>query len=90
MTEELRVKNEEIIMKNADTVCTKIRELLESIPPDDFDFMRTNTAERLIFEALLWGSSNEYEAVGICEVAKKNFINIGDEIQSEKQAKNKE
>ena len=85
MTESLRAKNEEIIEINTERVCNKIKELLDSIPPDDFDYMRSTMAERLIFEALLWGSFNEYEAVGICEIAKTNFIKIGDRIQSKEQ-----
>jgi len=85
MTESLRAKNEDIIEINTERVCNKIKELLDSIPPDDFDYMRSTMAERLIFEALLWGSFNEYEAVGICEIAKMNFIKIGDKIESKEQ-----
>ncbi len=85
MTEELRAKNEEIIKINTETVCNKIKQLLDSIPFSDLGYMRSQAAERLISESLVWGSFNEYEAVGICEMAKSQYISISEKINAEQE-----
>ena len=83
MTEKVRNKNEEIIKKNTETVCKKIEELLDSIPFEDLGYMRSQAAEHLINEALIWGSFNDYEAIGICEAAKKTYLEITEKIHKE-------
>ena len=83
MTDTLRKKNEDIIQTNTDMVCKKIKKLLESIPFEDLGYMRSQAAEQLITESLIWGSFNAYEAIGICESSKLEYIKITEEVYSE-------
>lgn len=85
MTEKLRKKNEEIIVKNTEIVSNKIKEFLSAIP-DELGYMKSQAAQMLAFEAAIWGSYNTYEGIGILEDAKLSYRHTSEEIFKQEEA----
>jgi hypothetical protein len=58
----------ELIFDDIEQMVENISHMIKSIPVDSG--LRSYLAERIIFESALWGSFNQYEAIGIIDEAK--------------------
>jgi hypothetical protein len=79
-TLEVRSSNEQYY----DQIESKVEEiaaLIQSIP-EDLD-LRSYAASRFIFESMLWGSYNYYEALGLLESAKVDYIESFQQVKAE-------
>ena len=76
-------KEEELLEKLEDCV-ENVMLFIKQLPEDSW--IRSFAAERISFEAILWGSANSYEALGILEMTKQNYIRISEEIAEEDRA----
>lgn len=56
-----------------------IKDLMQSIPADLYH-LKSYAAERIAGEAVNWGSSNHYEALGILEETKLTYRDISMEV----------
>lgn len=76
-------------MKNQslDKLLDSIKEFLKSLPEGEEKILST---DQIVFEAVIWGSNNSYEAVGLLEKVKHDYINTVEEIASEGQREEEE
>lgn len=69
--------------KIKEDILEAVRVAINKVPNVD-DGYRAFLAETIAKEAIIWGSSNIYEAIGIFEAAKKNYIERIDQILDQK------
>lgn len=68
-----------------DQLCEFLANVLQIAPDED----RSNLASQMIFEIINWGSYNVYEALGIIEAVKHQYIEVVDSV-FEEEAKEQE
>lgn len=62
-----------------DQICDYIQELMK----DSCDECKSELAHFIAFQAVVFGSMNTYEGVGILECVKKDYIDACEEVLSE-------
>ena len=60
---------------------TKVKDFFKQIP----DELKAETAERFVFETILWGSYDQYQALGILEEAKLRYREVSVQILEEEE-----
>lgn len=62
-----------------DQLCEFLANVLKITPSED----RSNMASRMIFDIINWGSYNVFEALGIIEAVKHQYITVVDDVFEE-------
>ena len=83
MKKEKATKKEAIPALDKEGLLELIGNYIQTLPNEE----KSGMTYRIIYEAIIWGSRNDFEAMGILEIVKLDYIETAKEMWAEEEEK---